>query len=145
MLKDATYTVLDTSAGSIIEREVPMLNALNEVLRDDFIRDSEAGIGRWNRVIEKSGQPHRLYLPHKAFNRRIGSLAGVRVSPDGQIISETDWNARVYQWMPGDDDRAFVASLMQRVVEPGEYASWIAPPRVPVNDQPMNFEYVRFS
>jgi benzoyl-CoA 2,3-epoxidase subunit B len=144
VLKDATYTVLDTSAGNIIEREVPMLNALNEVLRDDFIHDSEAGIGRWNRVIEKSGQPHRLCLPHKAFNRRIGSLAGVRVSPDGQIVSETDRNARVHQWMPSDGDRAFVASLMQRTAEPGQYAGWIAPPRVSVNDQPMNFEYVRF-
>ena len=26
------------------DREVPMLNALNEVLRDDFIKDSVAGV-----------------------------------------------------------------------------------------------------
>ena len=69
--------MLDASSGAIVEREVPMLNALNEVLRDDFIRDSEAGIG-WNRVIEKSDLPNRLTLPHKAFNRRIGSLGHSR-------------------------------------------------------------------
>ena len=47
--------------------------------------------------------------------------------------------------MPTDGDRAFVASLMGRVVEPGQYADWIAPPRVAVNEQPMDFEYVRFN
>ena len=30
VLKDASYRVLDASTGAIIEREVPMLNALNE-------------------------------------------------------------------------------------------------------------------
>ncbi len=63
---------------------------------------------------------------------------------DGHVVSEAEWNSRVSDWLPSDDDRAFVASLMQRVVEPGKYAGWIAPPQVPVNDQPMNFEYVRF-
>jgi benzoyl-CoA 2,3-dioxygenase component B len=145
VLKDARYRVLDASSGAIVEREVPMLNALNEVLRDDFIRDSEAGIGRWNRVIEKSDLPNRLTLPHKAFNRRIGSLAGIHVSPDGRAIAEGDWNSRVRDWMPTDGDRAFVASLMTRVIEPGEYAGWIAPPRVPVNEQPIDLEYVRFN
>jgi benzoyl-CoA 2,3-dioxygenase component B len=145
VLKGASYQVLDASSGTLVEREVPMLNALNEVLRDDFIRDSEAGIGRCNRVIEKAGLPHRLKLPHKAFNRRIGSLAGVRVSPEGHVVSEAEWNSRVSEWLPSDDDRAFVASLMQRVVEPGKYAGWIAPPQVAVNDQPMDFEYVRFN
>ncbi|HVG05548.1 MAG TPA: benzoyl-CoA 2,3-epoxidase subunit BoxB, partial [Burkholderiaceae bacterium] len=145
VLKEASYRVLDASSGTIGEREVPMLNALNEVLRDDFIRDSEAGLGRWNRVIEKSGRPDRLTLPHKAFNRRIGSLAGVHVSPDGRVVADDEWNACARDWIPTDSDRAFVASLMTRVVEPGKYAGWIAPPRVAVNDQPMDFEYVRFS
>ena len=108
------------------------------MLRDDFIRDSEAGIGRWNRVIEKSGLPDRLALPHKAFNRRIGSLAGIHVSPEGRIAAEDEWNSRLQDWIPTDGDRAFVASLMKRVVEPGKYAGWIAPPRVPVNEQPMD-------
>ncbi|HEU0229246.1 MAG TPA: benzoyl-CoA 2,3-epoxidase subunit BoxB, partial [Burkholderiaceae bacterium] len=52
-LKNDTYRVLDVANGGLREIEVPMLNALNEVLRDDFIRDSVAGIGRWNKVMEK--------------------------------------------------------------------------------------------
>ena len=66
-----------------------MLNALNEVLRDDFIKDSVAGVGRWNKVIEKAGLPHRLQVPHKAFHRNIGALAGIKMSPDGRVVSES--------------------------------------------------------
>lgn len=144
-LHGQTYKVLAVQDGRLVEREVPMLNALNEVLRDDFIRDSIAGIGRWNRVIEKAGLPHRLQAPHKAFNRRIGTLAGVRVSPDGRVLSEAEWKAQVREWLPSDEDRAFVGSLMGRVVEPGKFANWIAPPSVGINRQPIDFQYVRFN
>ncbi len=144
-LHGMTYKVLGVQDGRLVEREVPMLNALNEVLRDDFIRDSIAGIGRWNRVIEKAGLPHRLVAPHKAFNRRIGTLAGVCVSPDGRVVSEAEWQQRRNEWLPSDEDRAFVGSLMGRVVEPGQFANWIAPPAVGINRQPIDFQYVRFN
>jgi benzoyl-CoA 2,3-dioxygenase component B len=41
-------------------------------------------------------------------------------------------------------DRAFVASLMGRVVEPGKFADWIAPPAMGINRMPVDHEYVRF-
>ena len=144
LLKGATYPVLEVSNGQLVEKQVPMLNALNEVLRDDFIKDSIAGIGRWNKVIEKAGIPFRLTAPHKAFNRRIGTLSGIKVAPDGRVVSDAEWNANVAQWLPTAEDRAFVASLMGRVVEPGQFAHWIAPPVMGINRQPIEFEYVRF-
>lgn len=144
-LKNDTYRVLTVDGGRLREVEVPMLNALNEVLRDDFIRDSNAGVGRWNKVIEKSGLPFRLTVPHKAFNRQIGTLAGIRVSPEGDVLSEEQWQANSHKWLPTAQDRAFVASLMGRVAEPGKFANWIAPPVMGVNRQPVNFEYVRFN
>lgn len=144
ILKNQTYKVLEVQGGQLVEKEAPMLNALNEVLRDDFIRDSVAGVGRWNKVIEKAGIPFRLQVPHKAFHRNIGSLAGVKVSPDGRVVSEAEWNEKVGEWLPTDEDRAFVASLMGRVVEPGRFAHWIAPPVMGINRQPVDFEYVRF-
>jgi benzoyl-CoA 2,3-dioxygenase component B len=122
-----------------------MLNALNEVLRDDYIKDSMGGVERWNRVIDKAGLPFRLKVPHKAFHRKIGTLSQVRVAPDGRVVSEAEWNANEAQWLPSADDRAFVASLMGRVVEPGKYAGWIAPPVVGINRQPLDFEYIRFN
>lgn len=144
-LKNDTYRVLAVENGKLRETEVPMLNALNEVLRDDFIRDSVAGIGRWNKVIEKSGVPFRLQVPHKAFNRQIGTLAGIRMSPEGEILSESQWQANSHKWLPTPEDRAFVASLMGRVTEPGKFANWIAPPVMGINRQPVNFDYVRFN
>ena len=53
--------------------------------------------------------------------------------------------ANVRNWLPSEEDRAFVASLMGRVVEPGKFANWIAPPAMGINRQPVDFEYVRFN
>ena len=144
VLKGQTYKVLEVRSGQLVEKDVPMLNALNEVLRDDFIKDSVAGVGRWNKVLEKAGIPTRLVVPHKAFNRRIGALAGIRMSPEGQVVSEAEWTQREADWLPTASDRAFVSSLMGRVVEPGKFANWIAPPAMGINKQPVDFEYVRF-
>jgi benzoyl-CoA 2,3-dioxygenase component B len=145
ILKGRTYKVLEVLDGQLREKEVPMLNALNEVLRDDYIKDSVAGVERWNKVIEKAGVPFKLKVPHKAFHRQIGALAGMKVAPDGRPISEVEWAAHEREWLPSSDDRAFVASLMGRVVEPGKFAGWIAPPAIGINRQPVDFEYVRFN
>jgi len=144
-LRGQTYRVLNVVNGQLVEKEVPMLNALNEVLRDDYIKDSIAGVERWNKLIEKAGIPFRLKTPHKAFHRNIGALSGVKVSPEGQVVSEAEWAARHDEWLPSGADRAFVASLMGRVVEPGKFANWIAPPALGINRQPVDFEYVRFA
>ena len=145
ILKGQIYKVLEANNGQLVEKEVPMLNALNEVLRDDFIKDSVAGVGRWNKVLEKAGLPHRLTVPHKAFHRNIGALSGVKVSPDGRVVSEAEWAANVGKWLPTNEDRAFVASLMGRCVEPGKFANWIAPPNMGINKQAVDFDYVRFA
>jgi len=144
LLKDRTYPILEVAEGAFVERAAPMQNALNEVLRDDFIRDSQGGVTRWNKVLEKHGVAFRLTVPHKAFNRKIGTFAGVNVTPDGQIVDAAQWGAGSAAWLPSAADRAFVASLMGRVVEPGQFAHWIAPPAMGVNRQPVDFEYVRF-
>ena len=145
ILKGQTYKVLNVVDGKLVEKEVPMLNALNEVLRDDYIKDSVGGVERWNKVIEKAGIPVRLGVPHKAFHRNIGMLKGVKVAPDGRVVSEGEWAANRDNWLPSESDRAFVASLMGRVVEPGKFANWIAPPVMGINRQPVDFDYVRFN
>ena len=145
VLKNHTYKLLELEGDSLVEREVSALTSLNERLRDDYIRDSIGGIERWNKVIEKHGIAFRFKAPHKAFNRKIGTFAGVRVSPDGRVIPEAEWTHQHANWLPTEGDRAFVASLMGRVIEPGRFANWIAPPPVGINRQPINFEYVRFN
>ncbi|MDB5886631.1 MAG: benzoyl-CoA oxygenase, component, partial [Polaromonas sp.] len=145
VLKGRTYQVIEVKDGQLVEKEVPMLNALNEVLRDDYIKDSVSGVERWNKVLDKAGIAVRLKVPHKAFHRNIGSLSKVKVSPDGRVVSDAEWNACVAKWLPSSEDRAYVASLMGRVIEPGKFANWIAPPVMGINRQPVDFEYVRFN
>ena len=145
LLSGATYPVLEVRDGKLVTVDAPYLNALNEKLRDDYVKDAVAGIERWNRIIEKAGIPFRLKAPHKAFNRRIGPLSAVRIDPEGHVLSEAEWTQKQAQWLPSGSDRAFVASLMGRVAEPGRFANWIAPPARGINNQPVEFEYVRFS
>src|SRR5690242_15239834 len=144
VLEGATYPVLELADGRLVEREVPALNALNERLRDRYVKDTVGGIGRWNRVLERAGIEERRVLPHKAFNRRIGSFAGARVALDGRVIGEEEWQAHEREWLPTEDDRAYVASLMGHVVDPGRFASWIASPASGINARPADFAYVRF-
>ena len=144
-LHDQNYKVLEVVDGQLREKEVPMLNALNEVLRDDYIKDSNAGVGRWNKVMEKAGIDFRLTVPHKAFNRQIGALAGVRVSPEGRPVNEQEWLAKKNEWLPTEDDRTYVTSLMKPCLEPGKFAGWIAPPVMGINRQPVDFDFVKFA
>ena len=65
------------------------------------------------------------------------------MSADGRVISEAEWDARRRDWLPTEEDQAFVQSLMRPVVEPGKFASWIAPPSRGINGKPVEFEYVR--
>src|ERR1700676_743401 len=51
LLRDALYPVLQVIDGHLETGEAPALTALNEKLRDDYIKDSVAGVGRWNRII----------------------------------------------------------------------------------------------
>lgn len=144
VLAGATYPVLEVRDGRLVSVEVPALNALNEKLRDDYIRDAAAGVERWNRIIEKAGIPVRLRVPHKAFHRKIGPLSAVHVDPEGRVVDDAAWKRHEREWLPSAEDRAFVSSLMGRVTDRGRFAAWIAPPARGINNQPVDFEYVRF-
>ena len=145
LLKDDTYPVLQVVDGKLVTATAPAVNALNEKLRDDYIKDSLAGVTRWNKVIQKAGVGFHLTLPHKGFNRQIGALAGVKISPAGEILSAGQWSANERDWLPTAEDRIHVQSLMGRVTDPRKFANWIAPPEKGINKQAMNFDYVRFN
>jgi benzoyl-CoA 2,3-dioxygenase component B len=144
-LEGAEYLVPEVSGDTILTKRVNALTALNERLRDDWTHDVQNAIDRWNRVPEKAGIPFRFRLPHKGFHRKIGVFGGIHVSPEGKVLSEAEWTHRHGEWLPSEEDRAFVQSLMGRVTEPGKFANWIAPPKQGINKQAVGFEYVRFS
>ncbi len=142
-LLDATYPVLRWRDGVIVTADVPALASLNMRLRDDYVAECEHGVARWNRIIERAGVPFRLRLPHVAFNRRIGEFAGAQVDPEGEVLSETDWEQRRDSMLPSADDGEFVAGLMRPVYEKGRFAPWIAAPKVGIDNKPGDFEYVK--
>jgi benzoyl-CoA 2,3-dioxygenase component B len=122
---------------------VPALSALNMRLRDDYVVDCNAGIGRWNKVIEKAGIAFRLSLPHVAFNRRIGEFNKMHADPEGRVMDAGTWAARRDEWLPSRDDDLFITSLMQPVDLAGAFAGWIAQPKVGIDNKPGDFEYVK--
>ncbi len=142
---DGVYRMLVADSGSLREREVPLRNAMNEVLRDDYIRDCERGVARWNRILDQAGIGERLRLPNRRFHRRIGVHADHRFDPDGNLIGEAEWEERRADWLPTEADRDVVRSRMVRVTEPGKMAHWIAAPRRGVHGRPLDYEYVRLS
>src|SRR5206468_258468 len=95
------------------------------------------------RVIREHGLDLQLRLPHRGFHRAIGACAEVRVSPDGRLLSQADWDAHKREWLPTEADQVYVQNLMKPVTEPGKFANWIAPPARGINGQPVDFEYVR--
>jgi benzoyl-CoA 2,3-dioxygenase component B len=120
-----------------------MRNAMNEVMRESYIKDCEIGVKRWNLSIQRAGHELRLTLPSPRFHRSIGVWAGLPVDPAGNLMDAAEHARRLPAWLPSESDRAFVRSLMQRVTEPGRMAAWIAPPDRGINNLPVDYEYVR--
>jgi benzoyl-CoA 2,3-dioxygenase component B len=139
VLRSSSFKMM-TPAGA---EEVPMLNALNEVMRESYLKDCEIGLKRWNRQIERAGFSLRLTLPSSRFRRTIGAWAGQPVDPEGHMLAKDEYEKKLGQWIPTEADRAFVHSLMQKVTEPGKMAAWIAPPERGINNLPVEYEYVK--
>lgn len=142
-LEGDTYTVWDFEDGKAVQKQVPALTAINMRLRDDYTRDASGGIGRWNKIIEKAGVDFKLKLPHESFNRQIGVFAGHKFNPEGEIVSEAEYEKGMADWLPTKADGDFIQSLMEQVTEPGKFAGWIAPPKVGIDNKPGDFEYVK--
>jgi len=66
----------------------------------------------------------------------------VPVDTHGRMIERVEYERRLEDWIPSERDRAFVASLMHKVIEPGKMAAWIAPPERGINNLGLDYEYV---
>jgi benzoyl-CoA 2,3-dioxygenase component B len=142
-LRDDTYPVMKLVDGELKQVDVPALNGLNARLRDDFMDDCLAGIGRWNKEIASHGIDYEITLPHVAFNRNIGEFSDLAVTPTGEVLRGEQFEESQGDWLPTTDDRDYIESIMQPQLEPGVFASWIAPPNKGINQKPMDFEYVK--
>ena len=142
-LNDDTYMVWDLVDGKVVQKEAPALTTINMRLRDDYTRDAAGGIGRWNKIIKKARIDFTLSMPHEAFHRQIGVFSAIKSDPGGNVIPDSEWEAKKDEWLPSKADGDFIQSLMKPCYEPGQYASWIAQPKVGIDNKPGDFEYVK--
>jgi len=141
---EGSYAMDVVKDGKLLREDVPLRNAMNEVLRDAYVIDCQRGVDKWNRAIEAHGIPFKLTLPSRRFHRQIGIYAGVYASPDGELIGKEEFDRRAGDWLPTEADKAYVKSLMQKpIYDPKQMANWIAAPKQGVKGRPVDFEYVR--
>jgi len=138
-----TYPVAKLVASAIKLVDEPALTALNMRLRDNYTTDCAKGIERWNKIIERNGVSFRLQLPHTAFHRQIGEFRDVKARSNGELMSKAQWEKERDAYLPSAEDGAFIESLMKPQMEPGRFASWIAQPKVGIDNRPGDFEYVK--
>jgi benzoyl-CoA 2,3-epoxidase subunit B len=140
---DQTFSMDVIDDGQIKSREVPLRNALNEILRNEYVKDCEKGLARWNKILKDEGVAERLSLPSTKFHRHVGEYAGHYFDLKGNPISREAFEQKRSEWLPTMEDREYVRSLMKPVFEVGKIANWIAPPAAGIKGKPFEFEYVK--
>ncbi len=140
---EGSFQIQVIENGRLVPREVPLRNALNEVLRREYVKDCEKGLARWNRALADEGLTERLCLPDIRFHRHVGEYAGHYFDLDGKLITEAEFEQKKFEWLPTIEDREYVRSLMKPVTDIGKIANWIAPPAAGIKGKPFEFEYVR--
>ncbi len=140
---DQYYKMSVIKEGALVEEDVPLRNAMNEVLRDAYVDDCQRGVDRWNKRLAEAGLSERLRLPSKRFHRHIGIYADLPFDDLGRFLDKEDWDRRKGEGLPNDEDRAYIATLQKPVREPGKIANWIARPARGIKGLPFEHEYVR--
>ncbi len=141
---EQSYKVSVPEGNHMTEKEIPLRRAMNGLLLDAYIADCKRIVARWNRDLKTQGVDAEVSLPDKKFNRNQGIYSQHKFSPSGELISAEQFAQGVKDWLPTDEDRDYVNSCMKPVHERGKIAAWIAPPQRGINEQPLDFEYVKF-
>lgn len=140
---DQYKTITTIKDGKLTEEDIPLRRAMNELLRESYMEDCERVLKSWNNALKNAGSSFVVTLPHPRFHRRQGIYADHFFSPTGEMISEAEFNSHRHVWLPTDEDRTYVQSLMHPVHEIGKCANWIQAPNRGINSLPFDYEYVR--
>jgi benzoyl-CoA 2,3-dioxygenase component B len=141
---EGTYTIEQPKGDGVVSEQIPLRNAMNEVLRDAYIEDCQRGVDKWNRAIQAHGIPFALKLPSKRFHRHIGIYGHAHADPSGNWLTPEQFDAGRDAWLPSAGDRSFVLGLMSAAVtNPGQMAHYISAPKQGIKGRPADFEYVR--
>jgi benzoyl-CoA 2,3-dioxygenase component B len=137
------YRLPVVEGGKVVEKDIPLRNAMNEVLRDEYVRDCEKALKKWNRTLAEEGVDFRVTLPSRRFHRHQGIYADYDFDPEGNLISRDEYEKNKPKWLLVPADNDYLLSIMKPCHEPGKFANWIAPPARGIEGKPLEFEYVR--
>jgi benzoyl-CoA 2,3-dioxygenase component B len=141
---DGVYRLEVVRDGKVTTDEVPLRNAMNEVLRDAYVDDCQRGVDKWNAILEEAGIAFRFRLPSRRFHRRIGVHADLSCDTEGRPLTREQFEQRSDEMLPSTADQTYVRSLMKSaILVPGRMASWISAPPHGIKGRPVDFEYVR--
>src|SRR5947209_7712069 len=98
-----SYRMPTPKDGKLSEEDVPLRNAMNEVLRDAYVEDCQRGVDRWNKRLAEAGLSERLSLPSKRFYRHIGLYADLPFDVEGRLLDRAEWEKRKGEWLPSED------------------------------------------
>jgi len=144
-LHNDTYPVMQVVDGEIKQVDVPAISAVNARLLDVYIDECASIVTSWNRVIAQAGIDFEMRLPHRGFNRQVGEFSECSVSPEGELMADSDWERMSADWLTSDDDDDYILSLMKPEYRAGRFAPWIAAPKAGIDGKPGDFEYVRIA
>jgi len=141
---DASYAIDTVKDGAVATEQVPLRNAMNEVLRDEYVIDCQRGLDKWNRQLAAHHIDYQLTLPSRRFHRHIGIYSDVSAAPSGKLITAEEFARQKHDWLPSEKDKEYILSLMQNpIFDPKQMANWIAAPKQGIKGRPIDFEYVR--
>jgi benzoyl-CoA 2,3-dioxygenase component B len=124
--EDAPGTIaIDRRNGDQVEvSTVSAELATNAFMRRQFVVEVQKTFDRWNAVLGAAGVEFRFSQPSERFARRHGPCARLWFDLLGARLQ----NDRSHEFFPTDAELANVRSLMERKLQPGECASWLAAP-----------------
>ena len=98
-MKDGVKAIPVLRDGKVVNEEVPYRNAVNEVLREEYISDCERALRKWNRTLEKAGVDATLTIPSRRFHRQVGIYSDYFFTPEGELISEEEFEKNRDKWL----------------------------------------------
>jgi benzoyl-CoA 2,3-dioxygenase component B len=139
------YTMERPEGDRMTTQEIPLRRAMNALLLDAYVADCKRIVNRWQRDLTRFDLGLDVTLPSQKFNRRQGVYSEHYFTPEGELTTEADFEKHRGEWLPTTADREYVQSCMIGVYEPGKIANWISPPARGVNEQPLDFDYVKLN
>src|SRR5258705_9631939 len=88
---DEIFTLIGVEDGELKPREIPLRNALNEVLRQEYVKDCEKGLARWNKTLAGEGLFERLNLPKNRFDRHEGEYDKHFFEHEDNLVSKEEF------------------------------------------------------